>query len=110
MKFNNLEDAARFARDALTGYPFDDAHWRDFCWPAIKALEQQLASHQHARQPLTLEQINRIEMATEWPEGSLRNIGPRDWGRLLVCATRAIERAHGIGSSPIAQEEQRPSI
>ena len=48
-------------------------------------------------QPLTIEQIARIDSATEWPEGSLRNIGPRDWRRLLVTATRAIERAHGIG-------------
>ena len=48
-------------------------------------------------QPLTIEQIARIDSATEWPEGSLRNIGPRDWRRLLVAATRAIERAHGIG-------------
>lgn len=46
--------------------------------------------------PLTLEQINRIDMATEWPENALRNIGPRSWGQLLVCVTRAIEAAHGI--------------
>lgn len=51
-----------------------------------------------ARVPLTLEQISRIETATEWPAESLRNIGPRAWGQLMVCVARAIEAAHGIGT------------
>lgn len=73
---------------------------RDHAGAALVAHPQQ-----PARVPLTLEQINRIEMATEWPEGSLRNIGPRDWGRLLVCATRAIEAAHGIVPAPTTESQ-----
>lgn len=50
-----LKAAARFARDALTGYPYDDAHWRDFCSPAIAALEAALAQHAANVEPYILQ-------------------------------------------------------
>lgn len=54
-KTEALEAAARFARDALTGYPYDDAHWRDFCSPAIKALEAALAQPAANGEPYILQ-------------------------------------------------------
>lgn len=77
--------------------------WRDRCLEharTIDELHKQIYGLREFanRQPLTLEEINKIDLCTAWPEGSLRNTGVYDWGRLLVAATRAIEKAHKIGA------------
>jgi hypothetical protein len=70
-----------------------DAHAR-----AAQALVR--ATPRVEAKPLTEEQIGNINRRTEWPNGSLRNLGEREWMRLLTAAARAIEHAHGIGTQP----------
>ena len=48
------------------------------------------------REPLTDEEINKINRSTTWPVKSLAGLGDRQWAELLRCAARAIEAAHNI--------------
>ena len=51
---------------------------------------------QPKRDPLTDEEINKINRSTTWPVKSLASLGDRQWAELLRCAARAIEAAHNI--------------
>lgn len=54
------------------------------------------AHPQPKREPLTGEEIDKINRSTTWPVKSLASLGDRQWAELLRCAARAIEAAHNI--------------
>lgn len=61
------------------------------------SLDAPLYTHpQPKREPLTDDELDKINRSTTWPVKSLASLGDRQWAELLRCAARAIEAAHNI--------------
>ena len=73
--------------------------WDKWRMEPIRELVREIhskTSPQPKREPLTDEEIDKINRSTTWPVKSLASLGDRQWAELLRCAARAIEAAHNI--------------